>query len=47
MKEQPIKLKEQEIWKDYPFKEYERLMFAVCFDSKMLQPFFVMRPSLS
>ena len=46
MKEQPINLKEQEIWKDYPFKGYESL-FAACFDSKMLQLFFVMRPSLS
>ena len=47
MKEQPINLKEQEIWKDYPFKCYENFVFAACFDSKMLQLFFGIRPSLS
>jgi hypothetical protein len=36
MKEQPIKLKEQEIWKDYPFKGYENLALAICFDGKVL-----------
>ena len=47
MKQNIFKLKEQEIWKDYPFKGCEDVGFAICFDKLTLMVYIEIRPSLS
>jgi hypothetical protein len=42
-----IKLREQEIWKDFEFTGCEDVGFAICFDSVTLMPYIEIRPSLS